>query len=240
MSIILNSKDRESGTPNEFVLKLRDPIQGRWSLQKVTMANVIPNINANAHRFRFVWGTTTHTVSLMYGMWTIEGICESLRAAMAIAVGHDEFRVAFVPQTGRIVVTPQTSGTFFEARMDDLAQSCGEVLGFTENVGLVGGACTGDKPVNLARGSVALYVRLNNIAMITNGAGESAHYASFVVWNVDTNSFGLFTQDAAHTMSQIIDVKERTRLIRVSLHDSEGQLVPLEADWTFVLRKCRC
>ena len=166
MALIIRSRDRYTGSPSDFRLKLSERIQGRFRLQHAALSNTVYTFHESHCNFRFSHEGITYDATIPYGFYDANTVCEGLKDAMCSQIGTpDAVSVTYDPRLGRLRVTkllqavgPNNQLVILGAD-ESLAHSCMRSLGFVTNTwGDVDGSVVADQILDLSANSICYHV----------------------------------------------------------------------------------
>jgi len=243
MALIVRSRDRYTGTPSDFRLKLSERMQGRYRLAHAALSNTVFTFHETHSKFRFSYEGVTYDATIPYGFYDGNSICEALKDAMCDQIGtSNAVTVTYEPRLGRLRVTKllqaigQNNELVILGADASLAHSCMRSLGFVTNTwGDADGSVVADQIMDLSAPSIVYHVLINNTCSISS-AHDGTH-ASFVFWNTETNSLGLWDYTQDH-FTQSVLLREPTRELHIRIVDANFKPLPMQGEWSFVLQAC--
>ena len=140
MALIVRSRDRYTGSPSDFRLKLSERMQGRYRLQHASLSNTVYTFHKTHSKFRFSYEGGTYDATIPYGFYDGNSICEALKDAMCDQIGtSNAVSVTYDPRLGKLRITKmlQSAGPNNELVIlgadASLTHSCMPALGFVTN-----------------------------------------------------------------------------------------------------------
>jgi hypothetical protein len=234
MSVIVCSKDRSTGTPADFRLKLSQRMCGTYQLDHAAVSNTVYTIHAGHCEFAFSYAGTNYIAVLAFGFYDAGGITGALLAAMTAAVGGPlAMTIYYASVEGKLCISREAMVDLTILGGDPPPNSCMASLGFTRNKTSATPEIWADRLLDLAANSLCYHILLNDACSITNASTGS--HSSLVLWNTQVNSMGLWEYTAEHFTQKIV-LRTPVKELVVRIVDHNFQPLPVLGEWSIVLR----
>ena len=224
--IVISSQNRVTGDlPSKFRFKLKDAIEGKYSLAFATIPKTDPIFSTASNKLVISIGGSESTISFSTTIYTVAEFISDFQTKLN-AVSNNKL---IISRTGTDVVV------FTPHSLNALSNSS-HILGLyfdTPIIGSSGSQCTFDGPLNIAQPN-AYRIRVNDIANVE----DKYSYSSFYI-PIDVNAFDIVNYKSADYFEQTIHFTKPTRNLDVTLCNSDGE-VYTSSDWEFVIKKCEC
>ena len=234
--IVISSQNRVTGDlPSKFRFKLKDAIEGKYSLAFATIPKTDPIFSTASNKLVVSIGGSESTISFSTTIYTVAEFISDFQTKLN-AVSNVFTVTQSVSNNKLIISRTGTDVVVFTPHSLNALSNSSHILGLyfdTPIIGSSGSQCTFDGPLNIAQPN-AYRIRVNDIANVE----DKYSYSSFYI-PIDVNAFDIVNYKSADYFEQTIHFTKPTRNLDVTLCNSDGE-VYTSSDWEFVIKKCEC
>jgi hypothetical protein len=226
MDLIIDSRDRITGSPSKFRIQLDKPISGRYTLAHAQIPHVAPVVTESNNRLTITIAGTSSVMALSYPLYSVSEILVSLQTKLNTV--SNVFTVTQHVYSKRIQIS--RTGTAL-VQFFPLNSTVASIIGLIHEKSISGGSgssITFDGPLNLAS-PLSYRVGINNHFKIEDTAMK---YCTFYI-PINVNSFQIVSYKSKEHETQVVIFDKATKTLDISL-------INVSFDWQLVLKKCLC
>lgn len=245
--IVINSKDRTSGTSSNFRInlpsnKIKLNGKNKLKLQSIVMYNTLYVINSNNNKIDFNENSTNKTTTLTNGFYNASTLASHIGTAMtSTSSGYATFTATYSTVTGKMTISSTQNFTLKFLTGTNTATSPYRILGFMDTNGIlpvdssVGTSATGNNVVNLGL-PTTIYITVKewNGANVIDTSGTPCSFAIPLM----ANSNELITLNNQQ-INQVIEIPSNINILNnISIVLTSNGNVALDlnnSEWSMIL-----
>ena len=219
-----------TGTSNNAIFSLDNPIGGKWRLLSFCFTNNLYNINDNNNKIYINEGGTDYTITLTNGYYDSNDLTTELSSKLNAGL-TGTIGVSLNSNTRKFTITNTKSFKFtFGANTTSSAR---KLLGMSAVDDTSGTSHTSDNPIDLnTHKNIFINIRENNHRDIIS----TSHFSTSLVIN-GLGSFGETIRYNNHdNFDQYLKFRQ-TKSIKIRTHDMNNNDINLNSDYSIILEK---
>jgi hypothetical protein len=226
MDLIIDSRDRITGSPSKFRIQLDKPISGRYILSHTQIPHVVPVVTESNNTLTVTIAGTSSVIALSNPLYCVSEILVSLETQLNAV--SNVFSVTQNVYNKRIQIS--RTGTAL-VQFLPLNSTVASIIGLLNEKSISGGSgssITFDGPLNLAS-PLSYRIAINSLFNFEDSAMK---YCTFYI-PVNVNSFEIASYKSKEHATQVVIFDKPTKTLDITLID-------VMSDWQIVLKKCLC
>jgi hypothetical protein len=234
---LLRSKDRFSGTSNNFKLKTKiGKIVGKYKITHISFPNTIYNVTSSNNSVDYNSGTF---LTLPVGYYNSSNLPAAVKKMLDDAPPADTYTVTISATTGKMTITSNTATNFSLSLVNGLDK----ILGFDPSQFPLSGTSsyTGNNIINYdIVVSIGVDIKESTYHNLENMADDS--FSSSIYVPLDGNFGDYVTISDKNDIEQFVYFEKQYRTLNVSLINL-SDLTPIDlngAEFELVLKRVSC
>lgn len=238
--LLLRSKDRISGTPENFTINLNNPISESWVFESIVIKKTFYPIETNYNDTIYFNETSVGDLNcqLSPGEYNITELLSEIGSKMTTASGSSTYTASVNNISNKITITSNTN-TFIMKFGTSTTNTSRKILGFNESDSSTASLSqTSDNIYNL-NPIDACHIEISNFDHIFETETKSPAYYQLTV-PLDANFGDIVNYEHTHgEFHQVITIKSNsTRILKIKVFNNDDYIQSLNgSDWYMILRK---
>ena len=228
--LLLRSADRVSGTSSDFRVRLNNhPIQGRFTLQHVTIPNSLFTLTSTTNGLAIRIGGVSSSVAITEGQYTAAGLTTAVQTALQTV--DATLSCVLSALTNKVTIARGAGNCELLMAQSTIAP----ILGFAAADTVDATSHTAASVVDPAYRALAFHIVVDAHGATHEIRDAADRHSSFVV-PITGNSIDFIQYNVGSAFTQGITFREPTQDLRVRLVDANFDPVDLSgAEWFMLL-----